>query len=54
MNNYAAKTAHGEYLLLLNNDTEIKSSGKNSGISGALSWLKAWPNLQIRVAYKIF
>lgn len=39
---------------MLNNDTEIKSSGKNSGISGALSWLKAWPNLQIRVAYKIF
>jgi len=39
---------------MLNNDTEIKASGKNSGISGALSWLKAWPNLQIRVAYKIF
>jgi len=39
---------------LLNNDVEIKSSGKNSGIGGALSWLKAWPNLQIRVAYKIF
>lgn len=39
---------------VLNNDTEIKSSGKNSGITGALSWLKAWPNLQIRVAYKIF
>ena len=39
---------------LLNNDTEIKSSGKNSGIGGAISWLKAWPNLQIRVAYKIF
>ena len=39
---------------MLNNDTEIKSSGKNSGISGALSWLKAWPNLQMRVAYKIF
>ena len=39
---------------MLNNDTEIKSSGRNSGISGALSWLKAWPNLQIRVAYKIF
>ena len=39
---------------VLNNDTEIKSSGKNSGISGALSWLKAWPNLEIRVAYKIF
>ena len=39
---------------VLNNDVEIKSSGKNSGITGALSWLKAWPNLQIRVAYKIF
>ena len=39
---------------MLNNDKEIKSSGKNSGISGALSWLKAWPNLQVRVAYKIF
>jgi len=39
---------------LLNNDTEIKSSGKNSGITGALSWLKAWPNLSVRVAYKIF
>lgn len=39
---------------VLNNGTEIKSSGKNSGISGALSWLKAWPNLQVRVAYKIF
>jgi len=39
---------------VLNNDTEIKSSGKNSGIGGALSWLKAWPNLQVRLAYKIF
>ena len=39
---------------MLNNDTEIKSSGKNSGITGAVSWLKAWPNIQIRVAYKIF
>ena len=39
---------------LLNNDVEIKSSGKNSGIGGAISWLKAWPNLEIRVAYKIF
>jgi hypothetical protein len=39
---------------MLNNDTEIKSSGKNSGIGGALSWLKAWPNLELRVAYKIF
>jgi hypothetical protein len=39
---------------VLNNDTEIKSSGKNSGITGAVSWLKAWPNLEIRLAYKIF
>jgi len=39
---------------VLNNGTEIKSSGKNSGITGAVSWLKAWPNIQIRVAYKIF
>ena len=39
---------------LLNNDKEIKSSGSNSGITGALSWLKAWPNLSVRVAYKIF
>ena len=39
---------------VLNNETEIKSSGKNSGITGALSWLKAWPNIELRVAYKIF
>ena len=39
---------------VMNNDVEIKSSGRNSGITGALSWLKAWPNLEIRVAYKIF
>ena len=39
---------------LLNNDTEIKSNGSNSGVTSVLSWLKAWPNLQIRVAYKIF
>ena len=39
---------------LLNNDVEIKSNGSNSGITSILSWLKAWPNLQIRVAYKIF
>jgi len=39
---------------VLNNDTEIKSSGKNSGITGAVSWLKAWPNVEVRVAYKIF
>ena len=39
---------------MLNNNTQIKSSGKNSGITGAVSWLKAWPNLELRVAYKIF
>ena len=39
---------------VLNNETEIKSSGKNSGITGALSWLKAWPNIELLVAYKIF
>ncbi|MCR4918607.1 MAG: hypothetical protein K5928_02155 [Prevotella sp.] len=39
---------------VLNDETEIKSSGKNSGITGALSWLKAWPNLEVRLAYKIF
>ena len=39
---------------VLNDGTVIDSSGRNSGISGALSWLKAWPNLQVRVAYKIF
>lgn len=39
---------------VLNNGTEIKASGKSSGIDGALSWLKAWPNVQVRVAYKIF
>lgn len=40
--------------LVLNNGTEVNTSGKNSGIGSAISWLKAWPNLQIRVAYKIF
>lgn len=39
---------------VLNNGTEISSGGKNSGIGSVVSWLKAWPNLSIRVAYKIF
>ena len=39
---------------VLNNGTEISTSGKNSGIGSVFSWLKAWPNLQVRVAYKIF
>ena len=44
----------GSPKFVLNNGTEIDSSGKNSGIGSILSWMKAWPNLQIRVAYKIF
>jgi hypothetical protein len=44
----------GSPKFVLNNGTEIDSSGKNSGIGSVLSWLKAWPNLEIRVAYKIF
>ena len=44
----------GSPKFVLNNGTEIKSSGDNSGITSVLSWLKAWPNLQVRVAYKIF
>lgn len=30
------------------------SEESNSGITSTLSWLKARPNLQLRVAYKIF
>ena len=44
----------GTPTFVLNDGTEIKSSGDNSGITSALSWLKAWPNIQVRVAYKIF
>ena len=44
----------GSPKFVLNNGTEVDSAGKNSGIGSVLSWLKAWPNLQIRVAYKIF
>ena len=44
----------GSPKFLLNDDTEINSSGSNSGITSVLSWLKAWPNLQLRLAYKIF
>lgn len=39
---------------VLNDETEIESTGQNSGITNVLSWIKAWPNLEIRVAYKIF
>ena len=44
----------GSPKFVLNNGTEIKSSSENSGITSVLSWLKAWPNLQVRLAYKIF
>jgi hypothetical protein len=39
---------------VLNNGVEIKSSSKEAGITQVFSWLKAWPNLQVKVAYKIF
>lgn len=38
----------------LNNGKEIKSSGKEAGVTQVLSWLKACPSLQVKVAYKIF
>ncbi len=44
----------GSPKFLLNNGKEIKSSGREAGITQVLSWLKAWPNLQLKVAYKIF
>ena len=39
---------------VLNNGKEIKSSGKEAGVTQVLSWLNAWPNLQVKIAYKIF
>lgn len=44
----------GSPKFILNNGVEIKSSGKEAGITQVLSWLKAWPNLQVKLAYKIF
>ena len=44
----------GSPKFVLNNGKEIKSSGKEAGITQVFSWLNAWPNLQIKVAYKIF
>jgi len=44
----------GSPKFVLNNGVEIKSSGKEAGITQVFSWLKAWPNLQVKVAYKIF
>ena len=39
---------------VLNNGKEIKASGKEAGITQVFSWLKAWPSLQVKLAYKIF
>ena len=44
----------GSPKFILNNGKEIKSSGKEAGITQVLSWLKACPSLQVKVAYKIF
>ena len=44
----------GSPKFVLNNGTEIKASGKEAGITQVFSWLKAWPSLQIKLAYKIF
>lgn len=44
----------GSPKFILNNGKEIKSTGREAGITQVFSWLKAWPNLQIKVAYKIF
>lgn len=44
----------GSPKFILNNGKEIKSSGKEAGITQVFSWLKAWPNLQVKLAYKIF
>ena len=44
----------GSPKFILNNGKEIKSSGREAGITQVFSWLKAWPSLQVKVAYKIF
>ncbi len=44
----------GSPKFVLNNGVEIKSSSKEAGITQVFSWLKAWPSLQFKVAYKIF
>ena len=44
----------GSPKFVLNNGVEVHSSGDNSGITSVLSWLKAWPNIEVRVGYKIF
>ena len=44
----------GSPKFILNNGKEIKSSGKEAGVTQVLSWLKACPSLQVKIAYKIF
>ena len=44
----------GSPKFVLNNGVEINSSNKESGITSVISWLKFWPNIQMRVAYKLF
>jgi len=44
----------GSPKFVMNNGTEIDSTGKDAGITNLLSWLKAWPNLEVRFACKIF
>ncbi|MBQ1408829.1 MAG: hypothetical protein IIY87_03620, partial [Bacteroidales bacterium] len=44
----------GSPKFILNNGKEIKSSGKEAGVTQVFSWLDAWPSLQVKVAYKIF
>jgi len=44
----------GSPKFVLNNDKEIKSSGKEAGVTQVLSWLNAWPSVQVKLAYKIF
>ena len=39
---------------VLNNGKKIKSTSKTSGITHMVSWFKAYPMLQVRLAYKIF
>lgn len=39
---------------VLNNGKKIKSTHKDSGIAHLISWFKAYPMVQVRLAYKIF
>lgn len=39
---------------VLNNGKIIKSTSKDSGIAHFISWIKAYPMIQMRLAYKIF